>query len=99
MYIAVVPMCTMLLLYIYVTTVITHRSVAGVIGKPHAINCKAVDCSNRVFDCFNRVYRSVSIFIGRTCTQPTFGSAWALPDPPLATPLITCHQIASGLIY
>ena len=40
---------------------------------------------NRVFDSYIRVYRSFSIFIDRA--QPTFGWAWALPGPPLATPL------------
>ena len=40
---------------------------------------------NRVFDCYIRVYRSFSIFIGRA--QPTFGWAWALPGQALATPL------------
>ena len=47
---------------------------------------RAVDCFNRVLDCYIRVYRSFSIFIGRA--QPTFGWAWALPGPPLATPLL-----------
>ena len=47
-----------------VTRLITWLDTAG-----------PVDCINRVFDCYTRVYRSFSIFIGRV--QPTFG--WAHP--------------------
>ena len=50
---------------------------------------------NRVFNCYIRVYRSFSIFIGRA--YPTFGWAWALPGPPLATPLVLrLHYIIHG---
>ena len=40
-----------------------------------------VDCLNRVFDCYIRLYQSFLIFIGRV--QPTFGWTWALPGSPM----------------
>ena len=44
------------------------------------------DCFNRsIFDCSIRVSRSFSNLGGRA--QQAFGRVWALPGPPLATPL------------
>ena len=45
------------------------------------------DCLNRIFDCSIRVSRSFCNLGGRA--QQAFGRAWALPGPPLATPLFT----------
>ena len=45
---------------------------------------RLVDCFNRVFGCYIKIYLSFPFFIGRV--QPTFGWGWALPGPPLAMP-------------
>ena len=44
------------------------------------------DCFNRIFDCSIRVSRSFYKLGGRV--QQAFERAWALPDMPLATPLL-----------
>ena len=45
------------------------------------------DCFNRIFDCSIRVSQSFCNLGGRV--QQAFGRAWALPGPPLVTPLPT----------
>ena len=72
---------TMLILHIYATTVITHRGVAGVIGKAHAINCKL---STALIEYLTVLIEYIDLFqfslLGHSCvglgpTRPTLGYA------------------------